>query len=105
MASVRALRVSPLFESLFYKPARKTEQLSRQDNGALTFMEIDSQTEFPQGLPIPSPCVQICRLNAEQVCIGCGRSVREVAEWASMSREEKIAALDSSRQRLKALQR
>jgi hypothetical protein len=89
----------PLLSANRFRPKR-----AGLETGAIQFMEIDSQTEFPPGFPIPSPCVQICRLNAQQVCVGCGRSVREVAEWSSMSREEKIAALESSRRRLNSLQ-
>lgn len=26
----------------------------------------------------PSPCVRICKLDARQVCIGCGRHINEI---------------------------
>ena len=28
-----------------------------------------------------SPCLQICRLDRYGVCIGCGRTKQEIAEW------------------------
>lgn len=31
--------------------------------------------------PVPSPCVQVCVLNADRICVGCGRSIAEIAEW------------------------
>lgn len=46
-------------------------------------------------LPIPdqveSPCVRICTLDEKQICVGCGRSLDEIAVWSRMSREEKRA--------------
>ena len=34
---------------------------------------------------IASPCVSICRLNDEQICIGCGRSAAEITAWLAYS--------------------
>jgi acyl-CoA thioester hydrolase len=31
--------------------------------------------------PIASPCRNVCRLDAGQICVGCGRSIGEIAEW------------------------
>ena len=31
--------------------------------------------------PVPSPCVDICRLNAEGLCVGCRRTLGEISEW------------------------
>ena len=28
-----------------------------------------------------SPCKQICRLNKDDVCVGCGRTKKEITEW------------------------
>lgn len=30
-----------------------------------------------------SPCVKICRLDADLRCTGCGRTSREIRLWAS----------------------
>jgi len=30
-----------------------------------------------------SPCVRICRLDADLRCTGCGRTSREIRLWAS----------------------
>ena len=37
---------------------------------------------------VESPCIGICVVN-ERVCIGCGRSLKEIAQWSKMSDEEK----------------
>ena len=35
---------------------------------------------------IESPCVNICTLNARSgVCLGCGRTIDEIARWTAMS--------------------
>jgi uncharacterized protein len=30
---------------------------------------------------VQSPCVDICRLDAEGLCIGCRRTIGEISEW------------------------
>ncbi|HXG78469.1 MAG TPA: DUF1289 domain-containing protein [Methyloceanibacter sp.] len=41
-----------------------------------------------------SPCVNICRLDEETgLCIGCGRTIEEIARWASMSETERRAIM------------
>jgi len=39
--------------------------------------------------PILSPCVHICKLNAHQECVGCGRSLEEIARWRDYSEAER----------------
>jgi predicted Fe-S protein YdhL (DUF1289 family) len=36
----------------------------------------------------PSPCVDICELNDNDICIGCKRSIAEIAQWSTMTAEE-----------------
>ncbi len=39
-----------------------------------------------------SPCVNICLLDTETgTCIGCGRTIQEIAGWAAMSEQERRA--------------
>lgn len=38
-----------------------------------------------------SPCIAICDTLYREVCSGCGRHYLEVANWVSMSAEEKEA--------------
>jgi predicted Fe-S protein YdhL (DUF1289 family) len=35
--------------------------------------------------PVPSPCVGICRLDAYGWCVGCRRTIEEIAEWPRSS--------------------
>jgi predicted Fe-S protein YdhL (DUF1289 family) len=36
----------------------------------------------PIDTPVPSPCVDICRLDGQGLCIGCRRTLGEIAEWS-----------------------
>ncbi|HTD73236.1 MAG TPA: DUF1289 domain-containing protein [Steroidobacteraceae bacterium] len=35
-----------------------------------------------QGAGVVSPCVNICRLDAQGLCVGCRRTLGEIAEWS-----------------------
>jgi predicted Fe-S protein YdhL (DUF1289 family) len=49
---------------------------------------------------IPSPCVGVCQINSKtKFCLGCWRSLREVAHWSRYSGKEKLGVLDSIKQR------
>ncbi len=37
-----------------------------------------------------SPCVGICRLDAGGLCIGCRRTMDEIARWGSMDDAERL---------------
>ena len=53
---------------------------------------------------VPSPCNRICILDpATQVCIGCFRTLDEIARWSGMDEDEKarvVADLPARRERL-----
>jgi predicted Fe-S protein YdhL (DUF1289 family) len=39
--------------------------------------------------PVESPCINVCTLDADSICIGCGRSIDEIARWSRMSSDER----------------
>jgi len=41
-----------------------------------------------------SPCILICTLDENQVCLGCGRKLEQISRWALMSRDEQWAVVD-----------
>lgn len=47
-----------------------------------------------------SPCVRICTLNNDNICIGCGRSTQEIKNWTTFSDEEKRNVKGQLKQRL-----
>ncbi|MCH8684617.1 DUF1289 domain-containing protein [Sphingosinicellaceae bacterium A1X5R2] len=43
---------------------------------------------------MPSPCVQVCRLDVERRhCLGCGRTIEEISRWSTMTAPERRAVL------------
>jgi predicted Fe-S protein YdhL (DUF1289 family) len=48
---------------------------------------------------VPSPCVDICALDDDDVCIGCYRSGDEITTWGKMSDDEKKQTLQKVRER------
>ncbi len=39
---------------------------------------------------IASPCVGICKLHRHtQVCLGCGRTIAEIAAWSTLTPEQR----------------
>lgn len=46
-------------------------------------------------LPSPStPCLKVCAVSGESgLCIGCGRTLREIAAWGSLSELERLAIM------------
>ncbi|TJZ77584.1 DUF1289 domain-containing protein [Chitiniphilus eburneus] len=56
-------------------------------------------TSSPSASPVPSPCVALCRLDEDGVCVGCRRTVDEIAAWSGMDDDAKAAVW----QRLRAL--
>jgi predicted Fe-S protein YdhL (DUF1289 family) len=53
--------------------------------------------------PIESPCVNICALEpASDICLGCGRSLAEIARWSRYSDAERAEIMASLPARLAA---
>ena len=46
--------------------------------------------------PVKSPCIEVCSLNNEDVCIGCYRTANEIIEWFSAPNERKREILQRS---------
>ncbi len=48
--------------------------------------------EGARGVPVPSPCVNICRMDeGSGLCEGCGRTLDEIALWSMLDEQEKRA--------------
>jgi len=44
---------------------------------------------------IESPCIKTCTLDAASGrCLGCGRTVDEIARWSAMSAAERARIMD-----------
>ena len=40
-----------------------------------------------------SPCIHICQLDNQDVCIGCLRTRSEIASWSQMSESQRITIM------------
>lgn len=52
--------------------------------------------------PVPSPCVSICALDDNNVCLGCYRSGEEISRWGELSNDEKRAVMEKVGERERA---
>lgn len=42
---------------------------------------------------VPSPCISVCRMDEQtKLCSGCYRTLDEIAEWGSMTDDERLSA-------------
>ncbi|MEM0910366.1 MAG: DUF1289 domain-containing protein [Pseudomonadota bacterium] len=48
---------------------------------------------------IPSPCVRICSLNENDICLGCYRTLDEIISWSASSIDEKNLILYNCQKR------
>jgi hypothetical protein len=54
---------------------------------------------------LETPCVNICLLDQETgTCLGCGRTIDEIAQWAAMSDAERRAVMAALPARMKQLE-
>ena len=46
--------------------------------------------EIAGASPVPSPCANICKIDpATDVCLGCRRTLAEIAAWSRLSDADK----------------
>lgn len=53
--------------------------------------------------PIKSPCVSVCVLNDDDICVGCFRSGNEISHWGSYDNGERREVLLRCHERAKLL--
>jgi predicted Fe-S protein YdhL (DUF1289 family) len=41
-----------------------------------------------------SPCIGICDLGSDGLCLGCRRTSAEIARWISMSDDERLRLME-----------
>jgi predicted Fe-S protein YdhL (DUF1289 family) len=57
----------------------------------------------PDPLPrVASPCIKVCVLDARSVCVGCGRTIDEITQWARLSDAQQLLVVERARQRREA---
>ncbi len=63
--------------------------------------KVVSGTETKEVL-LASPCISICALDENDICVGCYRSGQEITRWAVAANTERRAILASAAERAKA---
>ncbi len=48
---------------------------------------------------VSSPCVSICALDEDDICVGCYRSGNEITRWSQLNQDEKKQVMDKVRER------
>jgi hypothetical protein len=43
--------------------------------------------------PVKSPCIRMCCLNEQDICLGCFRSLEEIKSWTLVDNTEKLLIL------------
>ncbi len=51
--------------------------------------------------PLKSPCVAICVLDEEDICVGCFRTGNEISHWGGYSNDQRREVLALSVERSK----
>ncbi|MGH1485059.1 MAG: DUF1289 domain-containing protein [Cellvibrionaceae bacterium] len=51
--------------------------------------------------PIPSPCVSVCALDENDICIGCYRSADEIRQWSILDNGQKKGVIQLAHDREK----
>jgi predicted Fe-S protein YdhL (DUF1289 family) len=54
---------------------------------------------------LETPCINVCLLDEETgTCVGCGRTLAEIAAWATMSDAERRAVMAALPERMNRLE-
>ena len=65
-------------------------EITKGDLKDLLILSHQADKAMEKGIPIPSPCVGVCQINAStRFCLGCWRTLKEVAHWSRYSNGEK----------------
>jgi len=52
---------------------------------------VDDMTTFRAVL---SPCIGICQLGDDGLCLGCHRTTAEIARWSQMNDDERLRLME-----------
>jgi UDP-glucose 4-epimerase len=110
-AAVLQRRAAPLAQALVergwtlprsidrvYCPQRVQQELGWRPRFGWREVFAQFDAESPEVLPPPtfmtpiaSPCISVCKMSPEHgLCMGCGRTLDEIAGWSSMSEAQKL---------------
>jgi predicted Fe-S protein YdhL (DUF1289 family) len=61
------------------------------NNNSLRQSDLTSSSVEP--IPVKSPCISVCALDAEGLCTGCFRTGDEIRLWSAYSNDERLNVL------------
>ncbi|SBS31190.1 hypothetical protein MSP8887_01466 [Marinomonas spartinae] len=50
-------------------------------------------------MTIQTPCIRQCCLNADDICIGCHRSLQDILDWHTVDEVNKLRILERAENR------
>ncbi len=50
---------------------------------------------------VGSPCVSVCLLDGNDVCVGCFRTAAEITDWVMLDDEARRQVIASTRERMR----
>lgn len=56
-------------------------------------------TDTAKSITVQSPCVSICALDENDICVGCHRSGDEITHWGAMTEVQKDGVMERVAQR------
>ena len=55
------------------------------------------------GNRVSTPCIQVCVIDPRSaLCVGCGRTLNEIAAWASLDEQSRLTIMAGLEARLRA---
>ena len=64
-----------------------------------------SGTDTDSSDPVESPCVRLCTLDDEDICLGCYRSIAEICAWGGAGNDERRQIMQAASERRAARNR
>lgn len=49
---------------------------------------------------VVSPCIGVCELSDEEICLGCGRTLQDIAVWSGADEARRREIVEQARRRL-----
>ena len=59
-------------------------------------------TDYDANETVESPCIRLCTLDDQDVCLGCFRSMAEICAWSRASNDERRQIVAASELRRSA---
>ncbi|HHX33955.1 MAG TPA: DUF1289 domain-containing protein [Gammaproteobacteria bacterium] len=53
----------------------------------------------PREKPVKSPCISLCALDINDICMGCQRTGNEISGWGTMDNQQRREVLKQAEQR------